>query len=94
MGRHPGVLRNTNENTCWNCEGYYFILFYSVLFCFITFFWLLIYPEQAIVLIENILAAFEMNEILYALRRHSAGLNAGRWDYIFSFIKKFSHEYV
>jgi len=43
------------------------------------------------VLIENILASFEMDEILFALRRHSAGLNAGRWDYIFSFIKKFSH---
>eukprot|EP00026_Physarum_polycephalum_P001970 Phypoly_transcript_01974.p1 GENE.Phypoly_transcript_01974~~Phypoly_transcript_01974.p1 ORF type:complete len:541 (+),score=86.69 Phypoly_transcript_01974:1392-3014(+) len=46
---------------------------------------------KAIVLIENILASFEMDEILYALRRHSLGLNAGRWDYIFSFIKKFSH---
>jgi malate synthase len=41
------------------------------------------------VLIENILAAFEMDEILYELRAHSAGLNCGRWDYIFSFIKKF-----
>jgi malate synthase len=45
------------------------------------------------VLIENILASFEMDEILYAMRRHSLGLNAGRWDYIFSFIKKFSHKY-
>ena len=35
-------------------------------------------------LIETILAAFEMDEILYELREHSAGLNAGRWDYIFS----------
>ncbi len=42
------------------------------------------------VLIETILAAFEMDEILYELREHSAGLNCGRWDYIFSFIKKFS----
>ena len=40
-------------------------------------------------LIETILAAFEMDEILYELREHSAGLNCGRWDYIFSFIKKF-----
>jgi len=44
---------------------------------------------RATVLIENILAAFEMDEILYELREHSAGLNCGRWDYIFSFIKKF-----
>lgn len=44
---------------------------------------------RATVLIENILAAFEMNEILYELRDHSAGLNCGRWDYIFSFIRKF-----
>ncbi len=44
---------------------------------------------RATVLIETILAAFEMDEILYELRRHSAGLNCGRWDYIFSFIKKF-----
>ncbi len=42
------------------------------------------------VLIETILASFEMDEILYELREHSAGLNCGRWDYIFSFIKKFS----
>jgi malate synthase len=41
------------------------------------------------VLIETILAAFEMDEILYELKDHSAGLNCGRWDYIFSFIKKF-----
>jgi malate synthase len=45
---------------------------------------------RATVLIETILAAFEMDEILYELREHSAGLNAGRWDYIFSAIKKFS----
>ena len=44
---------------------------------------------KATVLIETILAAFEMDEILYELREHSAGLNCGRWDYIFSFIKKF-----
>lgn len=44
---------------------------------------------KATVLIETILAAFEMEEILYELRDHSAGLNAGRWDYIFSVIKKF-----
>ena len=44
---------------------------------------------RATVLIETILAAFEMNEILYELREHSSGLNCGRWDYIFSFIKKF-----
>ena len=45
---------------------------------------------RATVLIETITAAFEMDEILYELREHSAGLNCGRWDYIFSFIKKFS----
>jgi malate synthase len=44
---------------------------------------------RATVLIETILAAFEMDEILYELRDHSGGLNAGRWDYIFSIIKKF-----
>jgi malate synthase len=44
---------------------------------------------RATVLIETISAAFEMDEILYELRGHSAGLNCGRWDYIFSFIKKF-----
>jgi malate synthase len=44
---------------------------------------------KATVLIETLLAAFEMDEILYELREHSAGLNCGRWDYIFSFIKKF-----
>jgi malate synthase len=44
---------------------------------------------KATVLIETIVAAFEMDEILHELREHSAGLNAGRWDYIFSCIKKF-----
>ncbi len=44
---------------------------------------------KATALIENVLAAFEMEEILYELREHSAGLNIGRWDYIFSCIKKF-----
>ncbi|KAI8914291.1 malate synthase [Gorgonomyces haynaldii] len=44
------------------------------------------------VLIETILAAFEMEEIIYELRQHSSGLNCGRWDYIFSFIKKFKHD--
>lgn len=43
---------------------------------------------KATVLVETISAAFEMDEILYELRQHSAGLNAGRWDYIFSVIKK------
>jgi malate synthase len=43
---------------------------------------------RATVLIETILAAFEMDEILFELREHAAGLNAGRWDYIFSVIKK------
>ncbi len=47
---------------------------------------------RATVLIETILAAFEMDEILYELREHSAGLNAGRWDYIFSVIKQFAHQ--
>jgi malate synthase len=46
---------------------------------------------RATVLIETILAAFETDEILWELRDHSAGLNCGRWDYIFSFIKKFRH---
>jgi len=45
---------------------------------------------RATVLIETILAAFEMEEILYELRDHAAGLNAGRWDYLFSAIKKFA----
>ena len=44
---------------------------------------------KATVLIENILAAFQMEEILYVLRDHALGLNAGRWDYIFSVIRKF-----
>jgi malate synthase len=44
---------------------------------------------RATVLVETILAAFEMEEILYELKEHSAGLNAGRWDYMFSIIKKF-----
>lgn len=43
---------------------------------------------KATVLIETILASFEMNEILYELKEHSAGLNCGRWDYIFSYLKK------
>jgi malate synthase len=47
---------------------------------------------RATVLIETILAAFEMDEILHELKEHSAGLNCGRWDYIFSFIKKFSND--
>ncbi|HEY5891570.1 MAG TPA: malate synthase A, partial [Acidimicrobiia bacterium] len=47
---------------------------------------------RATVLIETVLAAFEMDEILYELREHAAGLNAGRWDYIFSIVKKFSHD--
>ena len=51
---------------------------------------------KATVLIETILAAFETEEILYELREHMAGLNCGRWDYIFSFIKKFKNlpEYI
>ena len=52
---------------------------------------------RATVLIETLPAAFEMEEILYELRDHSSGLNAGRWDYIFSYIKTFAHrgnEYV
>ncbi|MCH2215356.1 MAG: malate synthase A [Flavobacteriales bacterium] len=44
---------------------------------------------RATVLIETILASFQLDEILYELREHSAGLNCGRWDYIFSFIKRF-----
>jgi malate synthase len=46
---------------------------------------------RATALIETVLAAFEMDEILYELREHAAGLNAGRWDYIFSIIKNFGH---
>ncbi|CRK82389.1 malate synthase A [Neobacillus massiliamazoniensis] len=50
---------------------------------------------KATVLIETIMAAFEMNEILYELKEHSAGLNCGRWDYIFSYLKKLrNHEDV
>ena len=47
---------------------------------------------KATVLIETILAAFEMNEILFELKEHSAGLNCGRWDYIFSYIKKLRNQ--
>ena len=47
---------------------------------------------RATVLIETIMAAFEMDEILHELKDHSAGLNCGRWDYIFSFIKKFAED--
>lgn len=47
---------------------------------------------KATVLIETITASFELEEILYVLRKHSAGLNCGRWDYIFSYIKKFRNE--
>jgi len=47
---------------------------------------------RATVLIETILAAFEMDEILHALGPHATGLNAGRWDYLFSIIKKFRHD--
>ncbi len=47
---------------------------------------------RATALVETILAAFEMHEILWELREHSAGLNCGRWDYIFSFIKKFRND--
>src|SRR6202022_955542 len=47
---------------------------------------------RATVLIETVLAAFEMDEILFELREHSAGLNAGRWDYIFSIAKKFAKD--
>ena len=46
---------------------------------------------KATVLLETILAAFEMEEIIYELRRHMSGINAGRWDYMFSAIKKFRH---
>ncbi|MDY7095918.1 MAG: malate synthase A [Acidobacteriota bacterium] len=46
---------------------------------------------RATVLVETLLAAFEMDEILYELREHAAGLNAGRWDYIFSAIRNFKH---
>jgi malate synthase len=50
---------------------------------------------RATVLIETIMAAFEMEEILWELREHSTGLNAGRWDYIFSVIKRFrEHDFV
>lgn len=47
---------------------------------------------KATVLIETILASFELNEILYELKDHSAGLNCGRWDYIFSYIKRFRNK--
>ncbi|KAJ1889404.1 hypothetical protein LPJ66_008047, partial [Kickxella alabastrina] len=47
---------------------------------------------RATVLIETIVAAFQMDEIIYELRDHSSGLNCGRWDYIFSVIKKFRHD--
>ena len=43
---------------------------------------------KATVLIETITATFELHEIIYELKEHMAGLNCGRWDYIFSYIKK------
>jgi len=43
---------------------------------------------RATVLVETLLAVFQMNEILHELREHSAGLNCGRWDYIFSYVKE------
>lgn len=50
---------------------------------------------KATVLLETIMAAFEMNEILFELKEHSAGLNCGRWDYIFSYLKKLrNHENI
>jgi malate synthase len=49
---------------------------------------------RATVLIETITAAFEMDEILHELREHASGLNAGRWDYLFSVIKNFRHKFV
>eukprot|EP00538_Stauroneis_constricta_P000722 CAMPEP_0119554602 /NCGR_PEP_ID=MMETSP1352-20130426/7045_1 /TAXON_ID=265584 /ORGANISM="Stauroneis constricta, Strain CCMP1120" /LENGTH=536 /DNA_ID=CAMNT_0007601217 /DNA_START=142 /DNA_END=1749 /DNA_ORIENTATION=+ len=49
---------------------------------------------RATVLLETITAAFEMEEILYELRDHSIGLNCGRWDYLFSFIKKFKSHHI
>src|SRR5581483_6616310 len=47
---------------------------------------------KATVLIETIMAAFEMDEIIFELREHMGGLNCGRWDYIYSFIKKFAED--
>ena len=47
---------------------------------------------KATVLIETIMAAFEMDEIIHALKEHSSGLNCGRWDYIYSYIKKFAED--
>jgi malate synthase len=47
---------------------------------------------KATVLVETILASFQLHEILWELKDHSAGLNCGRWDYIFSFIKKFRNQ--
>lgn len=49
---------------------------------------------RATVLLETITAAFEMEEILYELKEHSLGLNCGRWDYLFSYIKKFKLHYI
>lgn len=46
---------------------------------------------RATILLETITAAFEMEEILYEIRDHSIGLNCGRWDYIFSYIKKLKY---
>ena len=72
-------LENRHEAALWNAV---FVAAEEVL-------GLSIGTIKATVLIETILAAFEMDEILYALRDHIVALNCGRWDYIFSFIKKF-----
>jgi len=75
-------LESSLEARLWNE-----VFLYAQDFCCI--------PEgtiRATVLIETVPAAFEMNEILYELRRHSGGLNCGRWDYIFSFMKTFRND--
>ena len=68
---------------------FYVLLFSLILSIFFNQLDLPVGSVKAVVLIENVLASFEMHEILYELRQHSAGLNCGIWDYSASFVNKF-----
>ena len=72
-------IENYNEARLWND-----VFIFSQNYCGVPY-----GSAKATVLVETILASFQLNEILWELKDHSAGLNCGRWDYIFSFIKKF-----
>lgn len=72
-------IENYNEARLWND-----VFIFSQNYCGVPY-----GSTKATVLVETILASFQLHEILWELKDHSAGLNCGRWDYIFSFIKKF-----